>query len=85
MLRSILLAGALCVGAASVQAGELVEDLLHINTLIEQRCGERLQVLWVDEKGDNPPCQMSYSAACVEAQAAGPYSCSTVIRSVASE
>ncbi|WP_410498332.1 hypothetical protein [Chitinibacter sp. S2-10] len=62
--------------------GFLIAAQLQMNSLIEDRCGDRLDVVWVDERGQNPPCYMAYSNSCVEAQTPHPQSCLVMMKNV---
>jgi hypothetical protein len=61
----------------------LLAQLLHLNGLIEERCGERLDVVWVDERGKNPPCTMAYSSSCTEIQSQEPQNCTVMMKTLA--
>jgi hypothetical protein len=61
----------------------LLAQLLHLSGLIEERCGERLDVVWVDERGKNPPCTMAYSGSCTEMQSTEPQNCTVMMKTLA--
>lgn len=76
----------LIIPATQTQAADessLLAQLVHLSSLIEERCGERLDVVWVDERGKNPPCTMAYSNACTEMQSQEPQNCTVMMKTLA--
>jgi hypothetical protein len=59
----------------------MIEDVLGLSDILNQLCGPRMDVVWVDESRQNPPCLMTYSPNCVETQANSPNSCDVVMHS----
>ncbi|WP_432720507.1 hypothetical protein R0381_003152 [Jeongeupia wiesaeckerbachi] len=81
MVRSTLLATltlALWVYSAPAFAG-LVENISILRMALDSVCGQRVDVIWVDETHTNQPCLMSYSPFCDEVQINGPTSCMVVM------
>ncbi|WP_348945050.1 hypothetical protein ABHF33_00055 [Chitinibacter sp. FCG-7] len=80
LLTPLLALALLSPGAT--RAESMIELLLHMNSVIEERCGNRLDVVWVDERGQNPPCYMAYSMSCVEFQTPHPQSCLVMMQNL---
>ncbi|GHD60519.1 hypothetical protein [Jeongeupia chitinilytica] len=81
MVRPSLLAAlTLAASMLSSSAGAgLVENISMLRMALDSVCGQRLDVVWLDETRANPPCLMSYSPFCDEVQYNGPTSCMVVM------
>ncbi|BCL75233.1 hypothetical protein JHS3_09690 [Jeongeupia sp. HS-3] len=77
---SLLASLALAVSIfSSVATAGLVENISMLRTVLDSVCGQRFDVIWVDETRTNQPCLMSYSPFCDEVQYSGPTSCMMVM------
>jgi hypothetical protein len=56
-----------------------INDILGLQQAINNFCGARMNVILVDESHTNPPCLMTYSDGCEEAQPNTPQSCLVVM------
>ncbi|WP_373975324.1 hypothetical protein NT239_00860 [Chitinibacter sp. SCUT-21] len=64
------------------KAETMVDRLLFISSTIDELCGEHFDVVWVDDRGINPPCMMSYSQSCSEAQGHHVNSCEVMMKAL---
>jgi hypothetical protein len=78
-MRSIIpiLTLGLCLFHAESRAD--INDILGLQQAINNFCGVRMNVILVDESHSNPPCIMTYSDGCEEAQPNTPQSCLVVM------
>ncbi|AOX99437.1 hypothetical protein [Jeongeupia sp. USM3] len=60
-------------------AGGLIENISTLRMVLDSVCGQRFDVIWIDETRSNQPCLMSYSPFCDEVQHSGPTSCMVVM------
>ncbi|WP_027467469.1 hypothetical protein [Deefgea rivuli] len=74
--KSLITAIATGLLLPSIANAEIIDDLLNINDILGNLCGQRMTVLWVDETEQIGPCLLTYSVGCVEVQTAGSQSCS---------
>ncbi|KPC50550.1 hypothetical protein WG78_17135 [Amantichitinum ursilacus] len=79
MLRRFCMTGMLCAGLAMPAYADLVGDVATLEDILNSVCGQRYDVIWVDQDKEIPPCLMSYSQYCVEIQKAVPESCQNVL------
>ncbi|GGP24370.1 hypothetical protein [Silvimonas amylolytica] len=79
MLRRLSLAGLLSAGLISPVCADMVDDVGTLEAILDSVCGQRFEVVWVDQDHKIPPCMMSYSPYCEEIQTNGPESCPLVM------
>ncbi len=79
MLRRLSLAGLLGLGLVSPVRADMLDDVGTLEAILDSVCGQRFEVIWVDQDHKIPPCMMSYSPYCEEIQNNSSDSCPLVM------
>ncbi|WP_283149453.1 hypothetical protein [Silvimonas soli] len=68
MLCRLSLAGMLCASLMAPAHADMIDDVATLEAILDSVCGQRFEVIWVDQEHKLPPCMMSYSPYCEEIQ-----------------